>query len=129
MRAQNRMAFIGGVDSVAELISSLVRGLFMLLAGALVLVVAGVLLLFTLAFVLVALVRGAITGNRPTAQAQWGRFRESTASQVWQRYRAAATAERPTANSRPTQDVEDVPYREIANRASAAEPESRPSNP
>jgi type IV secretory pathway VirB6-like protein len=112
---------------VAEFFSSLVRGVLMLMAGAVVLLVAAVLMLFTLAFVLVALVRGALTGNRPSAQAQWGRFRESPASQVWQRYRAAASAGRPAqAGQREEADVEDVPFRELATRPPVAEPESRP---
>lgn len=115
---------------MAEFLSSLVRGVLMLLAGAVVLVVASVLMLFTLAFVLVALLRAAFTGNRPNAQAQWGRFRESPASQVWQRYRAAASAGRPAqAAQRPEPDVEDVPFRELATRPTGAEPESRPHHP
>ncbi len=105
----------------------------MLLAGAVVLVVAAVLLMFTLAFVLVALVRGLLTGQRPTAQAQWGRFQQSAASQVWQRYRSAATAGRHAEAQAPaTQDVEDVPFREAAthpaNRPAIAGPETRPHN-
>jgi len=88
-------------DPMAEFLSSLLRGALMLLAGAFVLMVAAVLMVFTLAFVLVAVVRGLFTGNRANAQAQWGRFRESTASQVWQRYRQAASAGRAHVAARP----------------------------
>ncbi|MDO9160324.1 MAG: hypothetical protein Q7U45_12835 [Burkholderiaceae bacterium] len=117
-------------DPMAEFLSSLLRGALMLLAGAFVLMVAAVLMVFTLAFVLVAVVRGLFTGNRANAQAQWGRFRESTASQVWQRYRQAASAGRTSPPSqRPGTDVTDVPFRELEAGPAVAEPESRPRHP
>lgn len=115
---------------MAEFFSSLLRGVLMLLAGAFVLLVAAVLMVFTLAFVLVAVVRGVFTGNRPSAQAQWGRFRNSTASQVWQRYRQAASGGRsPQASQRPEADVVDVPFRELEASPSVAEPDARTRHP
>jgi hypothetical protein len=110
---------------VTEFFSSLIRGLFMLAAGVLVLTVAAVLLLFTLAFVLVATVWGLINGRKPSAGASWARFQQSAASTVWQRYREQATRQpSPQADVRRT-DVEDVPFREVP----ANPPQSGPADP
>jgi hypothetical protein len=108
--------------AVTEFFSSLLRGLFMLAAGVLVLTVAAVLLLFTVSFVLVATVWGLLNGRKPSARAQWARFQQSAASTVWQRYReqatgtprtaASASASASTAPAR-NSDVEDVDYRDI----------------
>lgn len=114
---------------MTELLSSLVRGLFMLAAGVLVLVVAAVLLLFTLAFVLVATVWGLLNGRKPSAGASWTRFQQSAASTVWQRYReqAAGAARQPSAGpSAKADEVVDVDFREVSpGRASPVDPTRR----
>ncbi len=89
------------------------RTVFMLALGVLVVLVAAVLLLFTVSFVLVATVWGLLNGRKPSARAQWARFQQSAASSVWQRYRsqASGSARAPQAH-RPVRDVEDIAYRE-----------------
>lgn len=102
---------------MTEFFSSLIRGLFMLAAGVLVLTVAAVLLLFTVAFVLVATVWGLINGRKPSAGASWARFQQSAASTVWQRYREQATRKPAESPEVRTADVEDVPFREVQSSA------------
>lgn len=103
---------------MADFLMTLIRSLFMVLAGVLVLVVAGVLLLFTLAFMVVAIVWGLINGRKPSASASWSRFQRSAASAMWQRYRNQASRGGQTA-SEPSQrggaDVVDVDFREEPN--------------
>lgn len=89
----------------------------MLAAGVLVLAVAAVLLLFTVAFVLVAMVWGLINGRKPTAGASWAKFQQSAASTVWQRYREQAKRQPASQPEARTADVEDVPFREVQSSA------------
>lgn len=93
----------------------------MLAAGVLVLVVAAVLLLFTLAFVLVATVWGLINGRKPSAGASWARFQQSAASTVWQRYREQAGRNPNAQPDVPRPDVEDVAFREVPSDPSQSD--------
>jgi hypothetical protein len=111
---------------VTEFFSSLIRGLFMLAVGVLVLVVAAVLLVFTLAMVLVAAVWGLLNGRKPTAGAGWTRFRQSTASTVWQRYREQATRKPATPAADRRADVEDVAFRDVTENNPAPRPSDVP---
>lgn len=106
-----------------DLLGALLRGMFMLAAGLLVLCVAAALLVFTLAFVLVAWVRGVLTGRRPTLQSSWSHVQRSAASALWQkyqqRYRQGAGAHTgapggPAASAQ--DDVVDVDFREAPVR-------------
>lgn len=107
---------------MTDLLGALLRGVFMLAAGLLVLLVAATLLLFTLAFVLVAWVRGVLTGQRPTLQSSWAHVQRSAASTVWQkyqqRYRQGADASGHASGAAPTaraqDDVVDVDFREVS---------------
>lgn len=95
----------------------------MLAAGVLVLTVAAVLLLFTVAFVLVATVWGLINGRKPSAGASWARFQQSAASTVWQRYREQATRKPGAQSDVRRTDVEDVPFREVPANPSRSDPD------
>ncbi|HRK38190.1 MAG TPA: hypothetical protein PK347_07345 [Burkholderiaceae bacterium] len=114
---------------MTDLLSALLRGVFMLAAGLLVLGVAAVLLLFTLAFVLVAWIRGVLTGRRLSWQSSWAHVQRSAASAMWQKYqqtyqqtyqrtsRPGAQAAATSQGSRPAGgaqgDVVDVDFREV----------------
>jgi hypothetical protein len=110
--------------AVIDLLGALLRGVFMLAAGLLVLLVAATLLVFTFAFVLVAWVRGVLTGRRPTLQSSWAHVQRSAASAMWQRYQqryrqgqgAQAAGSGPNATARPQDDVVDVDFREAPVR-------------
>lgn len=120
---------------MTDLLSALLRGVFMLAAGLLVLGVAAVLLLFTLAFVLVAWIRGVLTGRRLSWQSSWAHVQRSAASAMWQKYqqtyqrtsRPGAQAADTSQGSRPTGgaqgDVVDVDFREVQ------EPHRPPADP
>ena len=117
-----------------DLLSALLRGVFMLAAGVFVLGVAAVLLVFTLAFVLVAWVRGVLTGKRPTLQSSWSHVQRSAASAMWQKYQqryrqgAGAAGGAPAAgpSARAQDDVIDVEFREATPRpAPAVDPARR----
>lgn len=119
---------------MTDLLGALLRGVFMLAAGLLVLLVAATLLLFTLAFVLVAWVRGVLTGQRPTLQSSWAHVQRSAASTVWQkyqqRYRQGAGASGDASGTAPTaraqDDVVDVDFREVsAKPATQVDPNRR----
>jgi len=119
---------------VTDLLGALLRGVFMLAAGLLVLLVAATLLLFTLAFVLVAWVRGVLTGRRPTWQSSWAHVQRSAASTVWQKYQqryrqgAGASGHAPgtTPTARAQDDVVDVDFREVsAKPATQVDPNRR----
>lgn len=108
-----------------DLLRALLRGIFMLAAGLLVLGVAAVLLLFTLAFVLVAWVRGVLTGRRATWQSSWAHVQRSAASAMWekarktyqQQYRppgtTSATGQPGAQPGSPQVEVVDVEFREV----------------
>lgn len=104
-----------------NLLTTVLRGVAMLAVGVLVLGVAAVLLVFTLAFVLFAWVRGVLFGRRPTWQSSWVHVQRSAASSLWETYQrqyrrtrgnSAAPGGGPSARP-PGEDVVDVAYREV----------------
>lgn len=111
-----------------DLLRALLRGVFMLAAGLLVLFVAAMLLMFTLAFVLVAWVRGVLVGQRPTLQSSWVHVQQSAASAVWRKFQrkyqqpprpgqhAGDSAPGAAATVRGADDVVDVDFRETPAR-------------
>lgn len=118
---------------MTDLLGALLRGVFMLAAGLLVLLVAATLLLFTLAFVLVAWVRGVLTGRRPTLQSSWAHVQRSAASTMWQkyqqRYRQGGGASGPDPAARAPDDVVDVDFREAPAKPDAPVDPSRRIEP
>lgn len=119
---------------MTDLLGALLRGVFMLAAGLLVLLVAATLLLFTLAFVLVAWVRGVLIGRRPTLQSSWAHVQRSAASTMWQKYQQRyrqgggpqSDASGPTPAARAQGDVVDVDFREApAKPATQVDPNRR----
>lgn len=116
---------------VTDLLGALLRGVFMLAAGLLVLCVAAMLLLFTLAFVLVAWVRGVLTGRRPTWQSSWAHVQRSAASTMWQTYQQRYRRGQPgdaagqASPARPQDDVVDVDFREAPAKPSTPVDPSR----
>lgn len=119
---------------MTDLLGALLRGVFMLAAGLLVLFVAATLLVFTLAFVLVAWVRGVLTGRRPTLQSSWAHVQRSAASTMWQRYQqryrqgagSPSDSSGPAQSTRAQDDVVDVDFRETpAKPATQVDPNRR----
>jgi hypothetical protein len=99
-----------------DVLSRLWRLFWMLVAGALVLTVAGVLLLFTLAFVAVVWLRALLTGQ-PFG---WRGWQETTASKVWRQYQRRYTATDGGASATTT-EVVDVEFREVSPHAGSAD--------
>jgi hypothetical protein len=99
---------------LTDVLSRLWRLFWMLVAGALVLTVAGVLLLFTLAFVVVVWLRALLTGQ-PFG---WRGWQQTAASKVWQQYQRRYTATDGGASATAT-EVVDVEFREVTERTAA----------
>lgn len=101
---------------LTDVLSRLWRGFWMLVAGVLVLAVAGVLLLFTLAFVVVIWLRALLTGQ-PFG---WRGWQQTAASKVWRQYQQRYTTTGSGASATAT-EVVDVEFREVSPRARAAD--------
>lgn len=101
---------------LTDVLNRLWRVFWMLVAGALVLTVAGVLLLFTLAFVGVVWLRALLTGQ-PFG---WRGWQQTAASKVWRQYQRRYAATDGGASATAT-DVVDVEFREVSPRARAAD--------
>lgn len=101
---------------LTDVLNRLWRVFWMLVAGALVLTVAGVLLLFTLAFVGVVWLRALLTGQ-PFG---WRGWQQTAASKVWRQYQRRYTTTDGGASATAT-EVVDVEFREVSPHAHAAE--------
>jgi hypothetical protein len=118
MQAQDNAAPGRGLHArkdlaLAGFVAALLRTVFMVVVGALALVVALFLVLFTLGLVAVSVLSGLLRGQRPSAQASWGRFRHSAASAVWKHYTQRAGFGRRAGAAREVPgDVQDVAFRE-----------------
>lgn len=101
---------------LTDVLNRLWRVFWMLVAGLLVLVVAGVLLLFTLAFVGVVWLRALLTGQ-PFG---WRGWQQTAASKVWRQYQRRYTATDGGASATAT-EVVDVEFREVSPHARTVE--------
>jgi hypothetical protein len=101
-----------GSPAVADFGARLLRSLFMLALGLLVLGLAAFLFLFTLSLVLGNVLWGLLTGRRTHARDQWGRFQKSAASAVWRRYRQSTGGPGRAAGRADTAEVVDVDFRD-----------------
>lgn len=103
------------MNVLTDVLGRLWRGMWMLVAGLFVLTVAGVLLLFTLAFVVVIWIRALLTGQ-PLG---WQGWQQTAASKVWRQYQQR---HRPSEghDASTTVDVVDVEFREVSERTRGA---------